>query len=244
MAGLVSKAIRGAAEVGVPMLFAEHKAQIQATRDAKLQEYAQQNTAASQTYKTSERIAGQEFQKDLYGAKTKASLAAQIAKEGRGEKSDIRAEGRASKTEIEEEKRKHSRAKEIIDYEAESEKKTGGKKTANQKDVKAMVVAGVFATEKEAWEALKNTSKMSDIIRFYNTLYDSQKANYIRVGAEGYRTPKELFEEAKQIVSGRSANVSPKSSEPKKITTFKEYDALPSGTIYIHPSDGKQYKKP
>lgn len=61
MAGLIRKAIRGAAQAGVPMLMEEYRNQNLAKRDARLQEYVQQNQGAQQRFQTQERQAGQEF---------------------------------------------------------------------------------------------------------------------------------------------------------------------------------------
>jgi len=59
--GLISKAIRGAANAGVPMLKAEHEAQIMAKRDATLRGYGIEDREDTQSFQAEQNQQQQEF---------------------------------------------------------------------------------------------------------------------------------------------------------------------------------------
>lgn len=59
MTSILSKAMRGAATAGAELSMENHRANIQAKRDAKLQQYQSGDRIADQEFRTSERVAGE-----------------------------------------------------------------------------------------------------------------------------------------------------------------------------------------
>jgi hypothetical protein len=179
--GLIGKAIRGATAVAVPALMEEHKAKILAGRDEALQKF-----------QTSERVAGQEFKAEQAGFKREAATAKDVL-------------GREQ--ELTDATTLHERQIERIKIKAKQDAK-GGKTTAKQSDVRAMVAAGVFPDNKAAWEHINNP-KGSFEIALFKVMAKQQEDAAIEQGDEGFLSVQEMFEKAKTIASGKDKEPTP-----------------------------------
>lgn len=124
------------------------------------------------------------------------------------------------------------------------------KPTAGQKDVKAMVAAGVFDTDAEAWKFLKGGSK-NLVVPIFKALMAQQEAAFTQPDDKGYKDLKTMLTEARELAKGEAAPVvtpppppPPPPADVPTIDSQSDYDSLPSGTVYIDKSDGKRYRKP
>lgn len=119
------------------------------------------------------------------------------------------------------------------------------RQTANQRDVQAMVEAGVFPTEKAAWEAIKSNPKTAEIVRITNLLAEEQKTSGKFPMDDGYKTTQQIFEEARNIVEGKNAlnsipppptNQQSQNTGAPQNTGAQQYQ---EGTIYEDASGNK-----
>jgi len=189
--GLIGKAIRGAAAVAVPALMEQHRANILAEREERMREYREQETIDARKFQTSERVAGQEFRAEQ----------ADLTREDNATKAAAKRTQQLSDMDL-----KQQYAKELADYKATHGE--GAKPTANQKDVAAMVKAGVFKTEAEAWKSVKG-AKGSEIATVFKVLSAAQSDQFLEPDDPNYKDPRALYAEAKSIISSDAAATKP-----------------------------------
>lgn len=99
--GIIGKAMRGAAAVGVPAALEVHRSRIMAQLDARRHGQDMEKMAGQHAYQTSERIAGQEF------TAGQGDLDRQFRAEADQQKHEA---------DLAKEERGHERAKELVDY--------------------------------------------------------------------------------------------------------------------------------
>ena len=156
--------------------------------------------------------------------------------------------------------------KEIREHKA---KGATGQAPADVKMIEYMVSNKIAKSKKQAYKMVQMSK--SDPVKVVSNLVlkaeEAQTAADIRPGEEGYRDRATLISDAKKMVTGIRQEFigddgEPPAQPPASGTdplawakgpgggggiptpqTEEEFNALPSGTIYIDPDDGKQYRK-
>lgn len=256
MAGFLSKFVRGASTAGATLYADQHRQQIQADilakRDQVLQDNRTKAEASRRVFETEQSTAKAQAKAESPQTKI-AEINLQKAEKLQGLQKRY-SEAKSSKEKLDIVKNIMVTNNKPI----ESVTSSAIKPTAGMKDVKAMVKAGVFKNDAEAWKFLKGGSK-NLVVPIFKALNEAQE--YLEPGDEGYKDIKTLLSEAKQLARGDTEAptpthtptptpepVSPLEAEtPANVPTIdsqSDYDTLPSGSAYIDKADGKRYRKP
>lgn len=230
--GIIGKMIRGAAEAGVPMLQEEHRAQIQTRRDEALNRISQQNRREDQTFQREMNADNQKFeagQRDM-------------------DRSARAEEFSATRADAAEER---GMQREQLDMTAQQIAQTleaGSLGIIEQRRLQGLY--DTIANPESAPEQISQAITILNGLKGENptkyqaiTLYDDEldvDGNQRRVSgvlnqASGVVTPVSPS-------AGRSSGAVPGGTATPQ--TEAEWEALPSGAVYIDPEDGLTYRKP
>lgn len=98
----------------------------------------------------------------------------------------------------------------------------GGKRTANQRDVTAMVDSGLFKTEKEAWASIKGPNK-GLLVPMFKMIAKRQTDAMFEPGDVGYLSSEDMMAEARRLIAGKTEKPSGKKPAAEEVPV-KEKD--------------------
>lgn len=231
--GIIGKLVRGAAQAGVPMLQEEHRAQIQARRDEALNRVQQQYRKEDQSFQKDMNAQNQQFEAGQRNLDRTARA---------DEFSATRADAADARS-IQREGLQMDREK--LDLTAQQIAQTlqaGELGIIEQKRLQGLydTIASPEAQPDEITRAItvlnglkgQNPEKYSAITLYSDELDDM--GNQLRTSGILNQSTGEITPAAPR--SGSASTTTPQ--------TQAEYDALPSGALFIDPDDGLTYRKP
>ena len=238
--GILRKAIVGAAAAGVPMLMEEQRAQIQAKRDAKLQQFQSSERAAGQAFTAGENAANRQFQ----AGENQASRAFQTGERVAGQ--EFQAGENAATREQSNMQFQTENARAMAQFGLAAQQAQQALETGELGLVQARRVESLYETL--ASDTATNEQKTAAADKLQSILPQRTAGDF------GFEKLSGGAMEADQLVRTNrragTAEIMPLGAASQGATriarpqTDADYEALPSGAMFVDPEDGQTYQKP